>query len=97
MPCSEQSLNTDTHTCLSKTDELLLHLICKPAHGSDTSPMLPAIEEIWMMAAFSTLRPLLDWQLAARFSRGNKALGEIGEDEEMRILKSPLWRGLDLT
>ena len=50
-----------------------------------------------MTAAFSTLRPLLDWQLAARFSRGNKALGEIGEDEEMRILKSPLWRGLDLT
>ena len=27
-----------------------------------------------MTAAFSTLRPLLDWQLAARFSRGNKAL-----------------------
>ena len=58
----------------------------QPAHGSDTSPMLPAIEEIWMTAAFSTLRPLLNWQLAARFSRGNKALGKIGENEEMRIL-----------
>ena len=48
--------------------------------------MLPAIEEIWMTAAFSTLRPLLDWQLAARFSKGNKVLGKIGDDEEMRIL-----------
>ena len=69
----------------------------QPAHGSDTSPILPAVEEIWMTAAFSTLRPLLDWRLAARFSRGNKALGKIGEDEEMRIHKSPLWKGLDLT
>ena len=40
-----------------------------------------------MTAAFSTLRPLLDLQLAARFSRGNKALVKIGEDEEMRTLK----------
>ena len=44
-----------------------------------------------MTAAFSTLRPLLDWQLAARLSRGNKALVKIGEDEEMGILSGKGW------
>ena len=44
-----------------------------------------------MTAAFSTLRPLVDWELAARFSRGNKALVKIGEDEEMGILSAEGW------
>ena len=44
-----------------------------------------------MTAAFSTLRPLLDWQLAARLSRGNKALVKIGEDKEMGILSGKGW------
>ena len=47
-----------------------------------------------MTAAFSTLRPLLDWQLAARLSRGNKALVKIGEDEEMGILSGKGWISL---
>merc|ERR1719458_65452 len=45
-----------------------------PAHGSDTSPTLPAMEEIWMIAAFSTPIALLDSKLAALFRRGRRAL-----------------------
>ena len=45
-----------------------------PAHGSDTSPTLPAMEEIWMMAAFSTPIALLGCKLAALFRRGRRAL-----------------------
>ena len=53
----------------------LFHLFhCRPAHGSDTSPTLPAMEDIWMMAAFSTPIALLVSKLAALFNRGRRAL-----------------------